>query len=90
MAFPAKNYTLGRGRLYFDKFVIGTKTKTGQRYIGNTTEINLTSDSEALEHFDSDAGIRQKDMSVLLSLSRTGSFITDNISPGQPGAVLPG
>lgn len=83
MAFPEKNYTLGRGRLYFDKFVVGTKTKTGQRYFGNTTEVNMTSDSETLEHFDSDAGIKQKDASVLLSLSRTGNFITDHISPAN-------
>jgi hypothetical protein len=83
MAFPAKNYTLGRGRLYFDKFAAGTKNPTGQRYIGNTPEINLTSDSESLEHFDSDNGIRQKDASVLLQLSRTGSFITDHISPAN-------
>jgi hypothetical protein len=83
MAFPEKNYTLGRGKLYFNKFIQGTKTPTGQRYFGNTTEINLTSDSESLDHFDSDNGIRQKDDSVLLSLSRTGSFITDNISPAN-------
>ncbi len=83
MAFPDKNYTLGRGRLYFDKFITGTKTKTGQRYFGNTTEVNMTSDSETLDHFDSDAGIKQKDASVLLSLSRTGSFITDHISPAN-------
>lgn len=83
MAFPEKNYTLGRGRLYFDKFLTGTQTKTGQRYFGNTTEINMTSDSETLEHFDSDAGIKQKDASVLLSLSRTGSFITDHSNPAN-------
>lgn len=83
MAFPEKNYTLGRGRLYFDKFLTGTKTKTGQRYLGNTPEINMTSDSETLDHFDSDAGIRVKDASVLLSLNRTGSFITDHINPAN-------
>lgn len=83
MPFPDKNYTLGRGRLYFDKFVQGTKTKTGQRYFGNTTEIKLTSGSTSLDHFDSDAGIKQKDDSVLLELNRTGSFITDHISPAN-------
>lgn len=83
MAFPQKNYTLGRGRLYFDKYAPGTKNLTGQRYIGNTPEINLTSDSESLEHFDSDEGVRQKDASVLLSLNRTGSFITDHIHPAN-------
>jgi hypothetical protein len=81
--FPEKNYTLGRGRLYFDKFAEGTNTGTGQRYIGNTPEVNLTSESESLDHFDSDQGIRQKDDTALLQLTRTGSFITDHISPAN-------
>lgn len=79
--FPAKNYTLGRGRLYFDAFVAGTTNNTGQRYFGNTTEIKLSSSSDSLDHFDSDEGVKQKDDTVLLSLTRTGSFITDNINP---------
>jgi hypothetical protein len=77
---PEKNYTIGRGQLFFDKFDEDGNT-TGQRYIGNTPEINLTSESESLEHYDSDSGIKTKDKSVLLSLNRTGSFITDHISP---------
>jgi hypothetical protein len=72
--FPEKNYTLGRGKLYFDD-------GTGQRYIGNTPEISLSSEQESLEHFDSDNGVKQKDASVLLSLARSGSFTTDHISP---------
>lgn len=83
MAFPQKNYTLGKGTLHFNKFATGTKVGIGQRYIGNTPEIKLTSESESLEHFDSDQGIKQKDDSVLLSLSRTGSFTTDHISPAN-------
>jgi hypothetical protein len=72
--FPAKNYTIGRGRLYFDD-------GRGQRYIGNTPELNLSSESETLDHFDSDDGIRQKDDTQPLSLTRNGTFITDHISP---------
>lgn len=82
--YPAnKNYTLGKGKLYFDKFLPGTTTGTGQRYFGNTPEINLTSESETLDHYDSDGGVRQKDDSVLLQLTRTGSFTTDHISPAN-------
>lgn len=90
MAFPEKNYTLGRGRLYFDAFASDGSTLTGQRYIGNTPELNLTSESESLEHFDSDAGIKVKDKSVLLSLSRSGTFITDQISPENLAAFFLG
>lgn len=76
-----KNYTLGRGRLYFDQFPVGTKTPQGERYFGNTPEMSAASESENLDHFDSDAGIRQKDFSVLLELNRTLTFTTDHISP---------
>lgn len=80
--FPDKNYTLGRGELYFAPFIPGTTTPAGpQEYFGNTPEINLTSESEMLDHFDSDHGIRTKDDSVQLELNRTGTFITDHISP---------
>ena len=75
-----KNYTLGRGKLYFDPFAAGTQTLTGQRYFGNTPEFSTSSDSEELEHFDSDNGVNVKDDSVTLSNTRSGSFTTDNIN----------
>lgn len=76
----SKNYTLGRGKVYFDPFVTGTKTRTGERYFGNTTAFNMNISSDKLEHFDSDQGVRTKDDSVILELNRTGSMTTDNIS----------
>lgn len=82
--------TLGRGKLYFDKFTPGTKTLTGERYIGNTPEFNLNSESETLDHFNSDEGVRVKDDSVLLQLDRGGSFITDVISPANMALFLLG
>jgi len=75
-----KNYVLGRGKLFFDPFAPGTRTRTGERYFGNTTEFNLTIESESLDHFDSDQGVRTKDDSVILELTRTGAMTTDNIS----------
>jgi len=80
MATDKKNYVLGRGKLYFDPFAPGTKTKTGERYLGNTTEFNLNVESESLDHFNSDEGVRTKDDSVILELTRTGALTTDNIS----------
>ena len=80
-----KNYALGRGRVYFDRFpantVVTALTKgLGERYLGNTPEFSMTSESEDLEHFDSDSGVRVKDGSVQLTLNRSGSFTCDNIS----------
>ena len=79
-----KNYTLGRGRVLFDRFetnaVVTALTKgIGYRYLGNTPEFNTTSESENLDHYDSDNGIRTKDDSVQLTLDRTGSMTCDNI-----------
>lgn len=75
-----KNYALGRGKLFFAPYAPGTTQPTGQRYFGNTPEFTQTSDSEELEHFDSDNGINVKDDAVTLSNTRTGAFTTDNIN----------
>jgi hypothetical protein len=74
------NYTLGRGEIWFARFATGY-TPGGFRYIGNTPEVNLTIESETLDHYSSDAGIREKDDSVPLEVNRTGSLVTDNIDP---------
>lgn len=83
MAFPDKNYVLGKGKVYFGRFAEGTRVVAagGQRYLGNTPEFNISQDSDQLDHYDDDNGIRIKDDSVQLELNRTGSFITDHISP---------
>lgn len=86
-----KNYTLGRGRLFFDRFtpaqvsagITATTRGEGERYFGNTPEFSMTSEEETLDHFDSDGGIRVKDDSVSLQLNRTGAFTTDNIDAGN-------
>lgn len=82
-----KNYTLGRGRLYFDRFsaaqisagITASTMGEGERFFGNVPEVSMTSSEENLEHFQSTGGIRVKDDSVTLQLDRTGSFTTDNI-----------
>ncbi len=75
------NLTLGRGELWFAPYKTGTTTPRGERYIGNTPELNLTIENEMLDHFNSDHGVNEKDDSIVLSTNRTGSFTTDNIHP---------
>ena len=75
------NYTLGRGELYFNKFKPGTQAGIGERYFGNTPEVNTSVESENLDHYNSDRGVREKDASVVLQTNRTGNFMTDHISP---------
>lgn len=81
MADTNKNYTLGRGKLFFAPFKTGTQEPDGFQYFGNTPELALTIEAENLDHFSSDEGIREKDDSVPLEVNRTGSFTTDSIKP---------
>jgi hypothetical protein len=74
------NYTLGRGRLFFNKFKPGTQSGIGERYFGNTPEVNTSVESENLDHYNSDRGVREKDASVVLETNRSGNFTTDHIS----------
>ncbi|AEY69567.1 hypothetical protein AH2_00057 [Burkholderia phage vB_BceS_AH2] len=75
------NYTLGRGELYFNKFKPGTQVGIGERYFGNTPSLSANVQSDNLDHYNSDRGVKEKDASVVLQTNRTGSFVTDHISP---------
>jgi len=74
------NYVIGRGRLYFDRFLDGTKTKSGEMYFGNTPELASSGDIEELEHYSSEGGLKELDASVTLSITSEITFTTDNIS----------
>ena len=76
---PNPNYTLGRGKVYFARFNSGTTTPGAFRYIGNTPEFNITIESETLDHFNSDRGVREKDDSVPLGVTRSGTLVCDDI-----------
>lgn len=81
MVQGAQNYVLGRGEVHFAKFLDGTETPEGYRWLGNVSEFNLTFESEMLDHYASYKGIREKDASVDLQVNRTGTMKTDNINP---------
>lgn len=74
------NYVLGKGEVYFGRFGASPTDRNAERYIGNTPELNLTIESEKLDHFSSDRGIREKDKSVTLEVSRSATMICDNIN----------
>lgn len=76
----SQNYTLGRGRLFFDQFTPDTFDTTGERYFGNTPDFGLNIESESLDHYSADEGLRVKDDSVLLEVNYAGQFNTDEIS----------
>lgn len=74
------NYVVGRGRVKIDKFLPGTKTGIGERYIGNTPEFSMSTSSDTLDHFDSDQGLKVKDASIDISNDLSLSFTVDNIN----------
>ena len=77
-----KDYlVVGRGRLYFNRLRNGVFE--GERYLGNTPELSLSSSTDKLDHFSSDHGFKDKDKSVNIENSRSGSFATDIISPAN-------
>lgn len=81
MALEQKQYTLGRGRFHLARFRAGTQLSAGFRYIGNTPSASITVSNDALDHFDSDNGVNEKDDSVTLQTNRSMSLVTDNIVP---------
>lgn len=74
-----ENYTLGKGELLFAPFLPGTQTATGFDDLGNVPELTLTREVERLDHFSSRTGIRQKDQSIIVETSMTGSFTADEV-----------
>ena len=80
----AQNYTLGRGRVYFARFDDG-ETPGTFRHLGNSPEMNLTIETENLDHVSSESGVREVDDSVALSVTRSGTLILDDIQPDNLG-----
>lgn len=79
-----KNYVLGRGKVYFDRYlsndnITADTVGEGQRYLGNTPTFSTSSASTDLDHYSSEGGVKVKDDSVQLTLDRTGKFTCDNI-----------
>lgn len=75
------NYVVGRGRLYFDQFLSGSNTSVaGEMYFGNTPELTMNTDSETLDHYSSESGLRNLDMTILLEMTQGGTFTCDEIN----------
>lgn len=75
------NYVVGRGRLFFNLFRKGSNTPVGgEMYFGNTPEFTLTADTETLDHYSSEEGMRNLDASVLLEYTQGGNFTTDEVN----------
>ena len=72
------NTTIGRGKVYFNR--LGADGYEGFRYLGNTPSFSMTINTEDLDHYSSDEGLKVKDESVTLSVDYAASLTTDSIS----------
>ena len=74
----ANNYKFGKGRLLFNRLVDGIYQ--GFRPLGNSTEFNVSIESEQFEHTSSESGLDEIDFTFTRSIKRTGAITTDNMS----------
>lgn len=79
MAGPGKQYVIGKGKVYFDQFPPGTKTGTGERYVGNSPQLSFSQNQDTLDHFDADQGLNVKDEQVTITNELTGTLQLDSI-----------
>lgn len=72
--------TLGSGRVYFDPFAPGTKTLTGERYVGNTPAFSVTRSVESTTRVRSLRGRTLRSDPIIISETFTASVTTDNMN----------
>jgi hypothetical protein len=89
ITYETNEYQIPRGRLFFDIFDESGAT-TGERALGNAPSFTLEIATEKAEHFSSESGLRQKDKSVVLEVTRTGKMVVDNMSLENVGLFISG
>lgn len=76
----SNEYVLGSGKVEFNLFPKGDAAKAmGYRYLGSTSEFNLTKESETLEHKNSESGLTFTDAEIVTSSTMSGTLTVDNI-----------
>lgn len=71
---------LGRGEVYFDRFLPGTRIGTGERYIGNTPAFQVARTIERVGRARSYRGRKVETAGHVISESHKVNFTTDSIS----------
>ena len=79
MPREATKLVLGRGEVYFDRFLPGTRTGEGERYLGNTPSFRIQRSIERLERATSYRGRRVAVPGATVAEETSVNFVTDNI-----------
>jgi len=74
-----ENYTLGKGRLFFNKHD-STGALTGEKSLGNAPALTFSMAVEKLDHYSSQSGLRAKDKSVVVEVTPTLNFTLDEVN----------
>ncbi len=88
----ADNLTVPGGKLYFDRFVDGTNTKTGERYMGNSQSASVGSTVNKIACYSNEDGLAEKVDETTLRVDRTfktklRNIDDDNLALGLLGIV---
>lgn len=83
-------YHIPRGRVYFDPENPNTGELTGESAFGNCPGFTISIETEKAEHFSSESGLRQKDASTTIEVSRTATLTVDNVSVDNLARYLSG
>ena len=86
----SNQYTIPRGRVYFEAINAATDEKQGAVYLGNCPAFTVSIETEKAEHYSSETGLREKDASVVLEVKRSASLTCDNMSATNVALFLSG
>lgn len=79
MPHESTKIVLGRGEVYFDRFLPGTRSGEGERYLGNTPSFRIQREVEKLERSTSYKGRRISLAGAVVSESHSITFTTDHV-----------
>ena len=71
---------LGSGEVFFDAFAPGTRTLTGERYIGNTPTVTINASLDVVTGKASRKGIKYTSLKEVVGDQTMIMFVTDNMS----------
>ena len=90
LTYAKNQYTIPRGRVFFNPINNATDEYIGEIYLGNCPSFGISIETEKAEHYSSETGLREKDASVVLEVKRSGSLTCDNMSMSNVALFLSG
>jgi len=81
MAREATKLVLGRGMVYFDRFIPGTRIGEGERYLGNTPSFQITREIRRLDRASAYRGAVHAMPGAVLSEDVSLRIATDHMAP---------